>query len=272
METKKISAAEYLKHCYTLPPNLLELPLPDEDFVRDWNNTAGNAGTFLSKKLGVAFSDFKWYNPTEITIFFAETLGGKLPVIATQNHKDFLNVEAILNGRNNLLELPLTVNAFTISAKNKNIRGQRLILLNRAPYSNIPAKRLNLRDAEWLELSHILRLRHECAHYETLRIFGSMKNHALDEILADATGQLAAFGNFSSARQKLFFGLQGDKCTGRLTFYCRKVENAEQSKIFAAVDKVLDIVEEKINTPQKYFERLKFLACTSIEEILKSQS
>jgi len=92
-----------------------------------------------------------------------------------------------------------------------------------------------------------LRLRHEAAHYETLRILGGMKNHALDEILADALGQIAAFGNFSAARQRLFFGLNGDKCTGRLQFYCQKVLENKRLLIYQAVDRVLDTVEEKIS-------------------------
>ena len=45
--------------------------------------------------------------------------------------------------------------------------------------------KLSLTSDEWLKKSYKLRLRHEAAHYETLRILGGMKNHALDEILAD---------------------------------------------------------------------------------------
>ena len=116
----------------------------------------------------------------------------------------------------------------------------RIILLNRAPYSNVSAEKLSLTDEDWLEKSHKLRLRHESAHYETLRLFGGMKNHALDEILADTLGQIAAFGNFSATRQKIFFGLDGNKCSGRLQFYCQKVLPDERPKIYATVNKFLD--------------------------------
>ena len=135
--------------------------------------------------------------------------------------------------------LPETVNAFTIPAQ---LDGEphRIILLNRAPYSNVPAEKLLLTEEDWLEKSHAIRLRHESAHYETLRLFGGMKNHALDEILADCLGQIAAFGNFDADRQRIFFGLDGDKCTGRLQFYCQKVSPDERPKIYAAVDKFLD--------------------------------
>ncbi|MBR0287363.1 MAG: hypothetical protein IJQ82_00120, partial [Selenomonadaceae bacterium] len=97
------------------------------------------------------------------------------------------------------------------------------------PYSNIDAENLSLTEQDWLEKSHAIRLRHESAHYETLRLFGGMKNHALDEILADCLGQIAAFGNFDADRQRIFFGLEkgGEKCTGRLQFYCQKVFPSE---------------------------------------------
>ena len=108
--------------------------------------------------------------------------------------------------------------------------------------------RLGLDEEEWIERSCRLRLAHECAHYETLRLFGGMQNHALDEIVADAMGQLAAFGNFSAARQRLFFGLeQGTgRCTGRLSFYCRNVLPWERTEVYRAVDATLGILEGRI--------------------------
>ena len=71
-----------------------------------------------------------------------------------------------------------------------------------------------------------------------------MKNHALDEILADCLGQIAAFGNFDGDRQRIFFRLEkgGSKCTGRLQFYCQKVSPLERPKIYSAVDKFIDEV------------------------------
>ena len=60
--------------------------------------------------------------------------------------------------------------------------------------------------------------------------------------------QLAAFGSFSAQRQRLFFGLEneGKSCTGRLTFYCRKVLPWERTEVYQAVDRALDIVEAKV--------------------------
>ena len=244
----ELTAQEYLSHCYKLPKVFPTLPLPNENFVKQWKEIDGAPVlNFFNKKLNLNTGNFTWQNISAVKIYFAQTFGGKLPVIETANHEDFLNMETLLNGKNICGNYPLTVNAFTISAKNKKIFQHRLILLNRAPYSNIPAEKLNLREDEWLKISHKLRLRHEAAHYEILRILGGMKNYALDEVLADALGQIAAFGNFSPARQKLFFGLQGNKCNGRLSFYCQKVIPAEREIVYLSVDKFLDAVAEKIN-------------------------
>ena len=44
------------------------------------------------------------------------------------------------------------------------------------------------------------------------------------------------------------FGLTkgGDACTGRLTFYCRKVAADEQSKVYQAVNRALDCVADEV--------------------------
>ena len=120
--------------------------------------------------------------------------------------------------------------------------------MNDAPYSNVSAERLGLTSAEWLERSAALRLRHECAHYETLRLFGGMQNHALDEIAADTMGQLAAFGNFIADRQRIFFGLArgGGQCDGRLTFYTQRVFAEERPLIYQLTDRRLGVLEQEL--------------------------
>ena len=185
-----------------------------------------------------------------LRIFLKETLGGPIPVITTENQKDFRSVEALLNGRNVLSDFPITVNAFTLVARADKISGHRVILLGQAPYSNVPAQQLGLEEGVWLERSFRLRLAHECAHYETLRLFGDMQNHALDEIVADVIGQIAAFGDFSAERQRLFFGLEKGtgRCTGRLSYYCRGVLPWEKETVYRSVDAVLDVLEEQIKS------------------------
>ncbi|MBO6204954.1 MAG: hypothetical protein J6O13_15645 [Selenomonas sp.] len=247
---QKQSADEYLQHAYKIPTELSALPLADESFVASWQEAKGREVLdFLADELKLAAYDFVWQETVRLSLSFAHTMGGTLPVIATGCHKDFRAMEAVLNGRTQSRDLPLTVNAFTLETQAEPIYRQRVLLLNRAPYSNIPAEDLNLSAEDWLERSRCLRLRHECSHYETLRLLGGMRNHALDEILADALGQLAAFGRFDADRQRLFFGLEKgqDSCNGRLSFYCQQVSLEERPKIYCAVDKILDSVACEIN-------------------------
>lgn len=271
----KISAEEYLTHSYSMPEPLPKLPLTGEEFVQKWRKYNGqNALEFLEEEFLIDTKKYDFEEQAKITLTFTSTMGGNLPVIFTSNHEDFIKMESLLNGRDHLREIPLTVNAFTIQARNERIYQNRIILLNEAPYSNVSADKLSLKADEWLKRSYKLRLRHESAHYETLRILGGMKNHALDEILADALGQIAAFGNFNAARQRIFFGLHGDKCDGRLQFYCQKVEEDERHLVYRAVNEVLDIVERKIceALSEKLSEINIFcmLAGQSIEKLIKS--
>ncbi len=270
------SAEEYLKHRYEIPDALPELPLADEPFVASWQEAEGKGVLdFLSVKLELPVSDFQWENVGALKISFAESLGGRLPVMATQSHSDFRAMEALLNGRKKPQAYPPTVNAFTMQTRAKQIYHHRVLLLNYAPYSNIPAEAMGLSESDWLIRSHRLRLRHECAHYETLRIFDDMKNNALDEIMADAMGQIAAFGNFDADRQRVFFGLTKgkDTCTGRLSFYCQKVAEEERPKVYCAVDQVLDAIAEELDgllaRKAGDMELLEALAGTSIAERLE---
>lgn len=246
---RQATADEYLRHHYEIPAELPLMPLPDEPFTALWQEAEGRGVLdFLADGLGLPAFEFRWQQERSLGISFARTLGGRLPVIATGSHEDFRSMEALLCGRTEARELPLTINAFAMQARAEKIFRHRVLLLNHAPYSNLPAGVLGLSREEWLERSYLLRLAHECAHYETLRLFGEMRNHALDEILADAMGQIVAFGEFDADRQRLFFGLEKGKgiCTGRLLFYVQKVMLEEREKVFHAVDRILDLVADEL--------------------------
>lgn len=267
----------YLKHCYDVPNELPKLPLEDEPYVAMWQKAEGKyVLVFLKEAFGLPVFNYQWENKEDLHISFAETLGGRLPVITTRSHRDFLYMDALLNGRENIRELPATVNAFTMQTKATNIYRHRIILLNFAPYSNISPEKMGIPLEEWLVLSQKLRLAHESAHYETLRLFGGMKNHPLDEIVADAFGQIAAFGNFNAERQRLFFGLEKGKntCNGRLSFYVANILEEEREKIYNAVNIVLDNVETEIQTrlshQENKIEILTALAGKSIFDRLGS--
>jgi len=265
---KLLTAEEYLSHFYEKPTEMPKIPLADENFLSAWSEAEGaEVLNFLSKNFNLPTNKFDWKNKPAMKIEISQTLGGKLPVITTADHDDFCKMVALLNDRD-FKKYPLTVNAFTMQTKAEKIFRHRVILLNYAPYSNVSAEKLNLSAKDWLEKSQKLRMRHEAAHYETLRIFGGMKNHALDEILADTLGQIAAFGNFSAERQKLFFGLKGDECDGRLNFYLKKVKPEEITKIYRAVNSALDKfsveIKNLLNSGSSDLEIFEFIACKKI--------
>jgi hypothetical protein len=84
----------------------------------------------------------------------------------------------------------------------------RFILLSDGPYSAVPAADLGLGEAEWREMSLVIRREHECAHYFTRRLFGSMRNNVLDELIADYAGLVAATGRFRADWFLRFVGLE----------------------------------------------------------------
>jgi hypothetical protein len=98
----------------------------------------------------------------------------------------------------------------------------RFILLSDGPYSAVPAADLGLAEAEWRETSLVIRREHECAHYFTRRLFGSMRNNLLDELIADYAGLVAATGRFRADWFLRFVGLENFpqyRPGGRLDLY-----------------------------------------------------
>lgn len=54
-----------------------------------------------------------------------------------------------------------------------------------------------------------IRLEHECAHYFTRRVLGSMRNNLLDELIADYVGIASAAGGYRAEWFLRFVGLEG---------------------------------------------------------------
>jgi hypothetical protein len=79
-----------------------------------------------------------------------------------------------------------------------------------------------------------------------------MKNHALDEIIADCVGQLAAFGKFRADMQRHFFGiadgvLNPSNPEGRLSFYVKKLPPGAVNRVCSEVDRALDGLERYLS-------------------------
>ena len=96
-----------------------------------------------------------------------------------------------------------------------------LIVLSDGPYSNVPAEKAGLPEAEWLERSYVVRKTHECAHFVCRRLFREKIDAVWDELVADAVGIRAAFGRFDPRMEEIFLGITGGVYTGgRLENYC----------------------------------------------------
>lgn len=97
--------------------------------------------------------------------------------------------------------------AFAAIRQEKRLYQDRFMLLSDGPYSAVPASDLGLDDAAWSAKSLIIRRDHECAHYFTRRLFGSMRNNLLDELIADYAGIVACEGRYRADWFLRFVGL-----------------------------------------------------------------
>lgn len=94
---------------------------------------------------------------------------------------------------------------------NKALYQDRFIILSHGTYSNLTSDDLPGDKDKVLELSRVIRLEHECAHYFTRRVCGQMRNDLYDELLADYAGLVAATGRFDAELFLMIIGLTSDR-------------------------------------------------------------
>jgi hypothetical protein len=180
--------------------------------------------------------------PERLRVWLHPTPAGRLPVIVAGARADFETLVRALTRRNEPQPVPASMGACIVGGYNnwdrvaslraawargegigaggdwdsafREIMGQRdlyqdrFVLLSEGPYSGTPAAALGLDDAEWAAASLTLRLEHECAHYFTRRVFGSMSNTLRDELIADFMGIAAVAGRFRAEWFLRFMGLE----------------------------------------------------------------
>ena len=236
-----VMAEKYWGHRYEVPERL-NFPLPDEEFASEWAAWLEGRDNPFPEEAADLLSGAK--------VWLEGTPAGRIPVVYAQDRRIFEKLTAMLSMEDEERTLPLSVNAFTIPAKHPMFAGHRVICLAKAGYSALSGKDAGYGDEEWMEKSATIRLHHECCHYFTLRVLGGMKNHALDEVVADCAGQLAAFGRYDASLQRKFFGLQdgGIAPGGRLGFYVKRLPEG-------AVPLVCRKVEEALNSLEGYLAR-----------------
>lgn len=224
----------------TLRPRLVQLSFPIGDGVsrRDDYLNATRRGVPHQESDGLAFAD-----AGGVRMFVHPTPAGRVPVIVAAARADFESLVRALTMRNEPVPVPPAMGACIVAGYNnwdrvrrlretweaeqpwrtsnedwatafraivphRDLYQDRFILLSSGPYSAVPAAALGLSDADWSERSLAIRLEHECTHYFTRRVLGSMRNALLDELVADYVGLVVAGGRYRAAWFLSFMGLE----------------------------------------------------------------
>lgn len=180
--------------------------------------------------------------PEKLQLKLHPTLAGEIPVITAGNRQDFISLVQALTHRNEPHRIPDSMGACIVSGYNnwdriaqyrqqwltrqeknskadwaaefkrliphKELYQDRFIILSPGAYSNISASDLGLEPTQWQQLSLQIRLEHECTHYITRRLFGSMRNNIFDELIADYRGIVTATGQYRADWFLRFIGLE----------------------------------------------------------------
>jgi anti-sigma regulatory factor (Ser/Thr protein kinase) len=197
-------------------------------------------------------------DPQGVELVLNPTVAGRIPVLVVRDRADFETLVRVFSGRNEPIPVPLSMGACIVTGlnnwdrvreyreafeartgatrdedawlaefqanlvPNKPLYQDRFIILSRGPYSAVPAPSVGRPEDEWLRLSLDIRREHECTHYFTCRVFGSMRNNLLDEIIADFAGLVRVFGGYDADLALRFFGLEDHpryRAGGRLESY-----------------------------------------------------
>ncbi len=196
-------------------------------------------------------------DPDGLRLFIHPTPAGAVPVLLTSHRADFEALVRALTRKNEPVPLPASMGAAMVGGYNnwgrvaelrraweagevqadgagswnaafqvlrarKELYQDRFILLSGGAYSGVPAQAMGVEPGEWSRASITIRLEHECAHYFTRRVLGSMRNNLLDELIADYAGIVAAAGHYRVDWFLRFCGLEGEdgcRADGRLWNY-----------------------------------------------------
>ncbi len=181
-------------------------------------------------------------NPDDLRLGVHPSPAGPIPVLTPGGREDFVALVRALTRKNEPAPVPESMGACMVAGFNnwdrireyrrrweeeggdrseaawqdefrrlvprKGLYQDRFLILSTGPYSNVAAGEIGLSDPAWRRISTTIRLEHECTHYFTLRVFGSMRNNLLDEIIADYMGITAAAGRYRADWFLRFMGLE----------------------------------------------------------------
>lgn len=223
---------------------------------------------------------------------------GRIPVLLVRGRAEFVTLLRALGKRNEPVPVPdsqgaLMVGGFNNWARMRELRSRgmeieeilprkelyqdRFILLSDGPYSAVPAADLGLDENEWREISLAIRRDHECAHYFTRRLFGSMRNHAQDELMADWAGLAAATGRFRADWFLRFLGLEEYplyRRGGRLDLYRGDLSDEAFTLLHAVVHSAahnLESFDAPTGTLEDRARMLAALASLRLDELASAE-
>jgi hypothetical protein len=212
--------------------------------------------------------------PAALQLKIHQSLAGAVPVLLPATRADFCSLVQALSKQNEPMPIPDSMGACMVAGYNnwdrlhtcrrqwlagdprrtpegwpqafrelvpqKPLYQDRFIILSQGFYSDVPADPLELDWQTWLSLSGQIRLAHECAHYLTKRLFGVVRRHLHDELLADYAGIVAAIGRYRADWFLRFMGLEAYpayRVGGRLENYLDPA--GQQEPIFTQVKAML---------------------------------
>ncbi|MFZ5643685.1 MAG: DUF7005 family protein [Bacillota bacterium] len=181
--------------------------------------------------------------PESLELSLHQTPAGRIPILLTRHREDFVALVRALIGKNEPVPVPDAMGAITIAGYNnwdriftcrkqwecenpenhseerwqeefrriipqKELYQDSFIILSDGAYSGVPARELGIAEEEWRDNSLAIRREHECAHYFTRRLFSSMRNNMMDELMADYMGIVAAAGHYKAQWFLRFVGLE----------------------------------------------------------------
>ena len=177
--------------------------------------------------------------PERCQLVLHSSPAGRIPLLIAEARKDFVHLVQALAKRNEPISIPDSMGASMVAGYNnwhriqllrsafeasnhssswdvefqrikeqKSCYQDRFIILSSGPYSGVPAADLGLQPDEWRRISLAIRREHECAHYFTRRVFGSMRNNLIDELIADYWAISTTLGHFRADWFLRFFGLE----------------------------------------------------------------
>jgi hypothetical protein len=235
---KYVADAREMGVFQALQQRLVQLQFPIQEGISQTEayRAATRKGTPVDDRLEA--TSLRLNYPEKLQLVIHQSLAGAIPVLIAGNREDFVSLVQALTMHNEPKSVPNSMGACMVAGFNnwdrirqykkqwetaqgavgyweaefkqlivqKHLYQDRFIILSDGAYSNVSAQSMGLSEEEWCSLSLKIRLEHECTHYFTRRLFGSMHNNLIDELIADAQGIVAAAGNY---RAEWFLGFLG---------------------------------------------------------------